>query len=264
MSKKDKKVAGFVFVTAAALLCLPLIFAAPQKRVGKSAKSGGADLEAKLARKADFVPSDKSTLDRLVAIAKHYEIPMGIEWIGGTGAEDLEVPAAAVPASPTVRDLLTAIVSRLPDYQLTVQNGVVHIAPPVFAVRNENFLNLVIEDFAVDNDTLFGAEHDLRLAIDMTLHPKEYEGGYAGGYGNDPDHVFAKRRFSYKSDDLTVRQILDGLAKASGNALWIAEFDREDFAPQVKSNTAGPVKDKSEESKQQWRFVPLRDTLPVR
>jgi hypothetical protein len=261
---RRKPVAGFLFVIAAALLCLPLIFAAPQKRVGKSGKQGGSDLEAKLARKADFVPSDKSTLDRLVAIAKHYEIPMGIEWIGGTGSEDLEVPASAVPATPTVRDLLTAIVSRLPDYQFTVQNGVVHIAPPVFAVRSDNYLNLMIEDFAVDNDTLFGAAHDLRLAIDMTLHPKEYEGGYAGGYGNNPDHVFAKKRFSYKSDDLTVRQILDGLAKANGNALWIAEFDREDFAPQVNLNTAGPVKDKSEDSKPRWRFVPLRDSLPVR
>jgi hypothetical protein len=263
MIKKDRKVAGFLFLLAAAVVCLPLIFAAPQKRA-KSGNKIAADLEAKLARKADFVPSDKSTLDRLVAIAKYYEIPMGIEWMGGGGSEDLEVPAAAVPVSHTVRDLLTAIVSRLPDYQLTVQNGVVHVAPPVIAVRNDNFLNLVIEDFEVNNDTLFGAEHDLRIAIDMTLHPKENEGGYAGGYGNDPEHVFAKRRFSYKSDDLTVRQILDGLVKANGNALWIAEFDREDFAPQAKSNTVGPVVDKAEESKRQWKFVPLRDSLVLR
>ncbi len=265
MIKKDRNIAGFLFVIAAAVLvCLPLIFAAPQKRASKSGKQVAADLDAKLARKADFVPSNKSTLDRLVGIAKHYEIPMGIEWIGGTGAEDLEVPSAAVSATPTVRDLLTAIVSRLPDYQLTVQNGVVHIAPPIIAVRNDNFLNLVIEDFEVKNDTLFGAQHDLRLAIDMTLHPKEFEGGYAGGYGNDPEHVFAKQRFSYKSDDLTVRQILDGLVKANGNALWIAEFNREDFAPPVKTATAGPVTDKSEETKLQWRFVPLRDNLPAR
>ena len=232
-----------------------IIFAAPQKQVSKSGKQTGPDLETRLARKADFVPNDKSTLDRLVSIAKHYEIPMGIEWIGGT--ENIVVPAGAVPASPTVRDLLTAIVSRMPDYQLTIQNGVVHIAPPVIAVSNDNFLNLVIEDFEVKNENLFGAEHDLSVAIDMTLNPKEYEGGgYAGGYGNDPDHVFAKQRFSYKSDDLTVRQILDGLAKANGNALWIAEFDREDFAPQAKS--------KPEESKRQWRFVPLRDSLTTR
>ena len=52
---------------------------------------------------------------------------MGIEWRGGAGTEDLEVPAATVPAKGSVRDLLTAIVSRLPDYQLTVQSGLVII-----------------------------------------------------------------------------------------------------------------------------------------
>jgi len=252
-----KKNSGSMFLIAAALVCLPLVVAVPQKRAGKS----GPDLEVKLARKADFVPSDKSTLDRIVAIAKHYEIPMGIEWIGGAGAEDLEVPAAAIPATRTVRDLLTAMVSRLPDYQMSVQNGVVHIAPPVIAVRSDNFLNLVIEDFEVKDDTLFGAEHELRIAIDMTLHP-EIE-GYAGGYGYDPEHVFAKPHFSYKSDDLTVREILDGLAKANGNALWLVEFDREDFASQPKSNIEDAVKDK-EESKRQWRFVPLREQLRAR
>ena len=248
---------GCIFLTAAALVCLPLVFAVPQKRAERSANEGVSDLEVKLARKADFVPSDKSTLARIVAIAKHYEIPMGIEWMGGAGAEDLEVPASALPATRTVRDLLTAIVSRLPDYQLTVQNGVVHIAPPVFAVRNDNFLNLFIEDFEVKDESLFGAAHELRITIYMTLHP-EVE-GYAGGYGEDPEHVFAKRTLSYESHNLTVRQILDGLAKANGNALWIAEFDRKDFASQPKSNTAETLKDTVEEPKRRWRFVPLRD-----
>ncbi|HKU76499.1 MAG TPA: hypothetical protein VJR02_21485 [Pyrinomonadaceae bacterium] len=247
---------GSIFLTAAALLCLLLVLAVP-KRAGKSAKQGGPDLEVKLARKADFVPSDKSALDRIVAIAKHYEIPMGIEWMGGAGAENLEVPASALPANCTVRDLLTAIVSRLPDYQLTVQNGVVHLAPPVIAVRNDNFLNLVIEDFEVKDDSLFGADHELHIAIYMTLHP-EVE-GYAGGYGHDPEHVFARRNLSYESHDLTVRQILDGLAKANGNALWIAEFDRKDFASQPKSNTTETLKDTVEEPKREWRFVPFRD-----
>ena len=249
----NKKV-GFRSLIAVALVFVPLIMAVPQKRAGKSAKQGAPDLEVKLARKADFVPSDKSTLNRIVAIARHYEIPMGIEWIGGTGAEDLEVPAAALPATRTVRDLLTAIVSRLPDYQLTVQDGVVHIVPPVIAVRNDNFLNLVIEDFEVKDESLFGAADELRIAIYMTLHP-EVE-GYAGGYGNDPEHVFAKRHLSYESHDLTVRQILDGLAKTNGNALWIAEFDRRDFTSQPSSNRT------VEESKQVWRFEPLRDHIP--
>ena len=256
MFKQNRKIAGFLFILAAALVCLPLIFAAPQKQTEKSGKQIGSDLEDKLARKADFVPSQKRVLDRFVAIAQHYEIPMGIEWINGS--PELESPSSRPRDSYTVRDLLTAIVARLPDYQLTVDNGIVHVAPPVYAVRSENVLNLVIEEFKIENNNLFEADHELRLSVDMTLHPDEYEGGYVGGFGYGPGDVFAKRNFSFKGDDLTVRQILDGLAKANGNALWIAEFEREDFAPQTKSK-AGPVNDKSEASKRQWRFVPLRD-----
>jgi hypothetical protein len=254
MFKQNRKIAGFLFLLAAAVVCLPLIFAAPQKQTGKSAKKAASDLEDKLARKADFVPSDKSVLYRLVAIAQHYEIPMGIEWINGS--TELGTPSSRPRESYTVRDLLTAIVARLPDYQLTVDNGIVHIAPPVFAVRRENVLNLIIEEFKIENNNLYEANHELQLSVDMTLHPDEYEDGYVGGFGYGPD-VLAKQNFSFQGDDLTVRQILDGLAKANGNALWIAEFDREDFAPKPKA--AGPVKDKSDEVKPQWRFAPLRD-----
>lgn len=249
MVKKDRKIRGLLFFITAVLACLPLIFAAPQKQAGRSGKQMASDLANKLARKADFVPSDKGVLDRLVAIAQHYEIPMGIEWINGSS--ELETASSRPPDSFTVHDLLTALVTRLPDYQLTVDDGIVHVAPPVFAVRKDNVLNLIIEEFKIENNNLFEADHELRLSVDMTLHPEEYEGGYAGGFGYTPDHVFAKRNFSFKADDLTVRQILDGLVKANGNALWIAEFDRED-------------KDKSKEPKRQWRFVPLRGGLPTR
>ena len=143
-----------MFLIAVMLACVPVSWAAPQKQ-----KQG---LQAKLARPADFVPTDKSPLNRLVSIAQHYEIPMGIEWFEGT--ENLELPATAIPAKATVRDLLTGIVSRLPDYVLTIERGVVHIAPPVIAVRKDNVLNLIINHFEVNNDTMFGAQFNLRVA----------------------------------------------------------------------------------------------------
>jgi hypothetical protein len=142
---------------------------------------------------------------------------------------------------------------------MTVQNGVVHVAPPVFAVDTDNFLNLLIEEFQVENENLFGAEHQLRLSIDMTRHPDEYEGGYAGGYGHDPDHVFAKRNVTFRGDDLSVREILDGLVKANGNALWIAEFDPVDFkaAAKTKAKTAT-------DKRPIFKFVPLHEQTASR
>lgn len=225
------------------------LLSAPIAAFSQEAKLPATDLESKLRCHADFVPTEKSALDRLIAIAQHYQIPMGIEWI--EGMKELDPAPASTPA--TVRELLTQTVWRLPDYQMTVQNGVVNIARPMTAARTDNLLNLVIEEFTVDNDDLFAADYHLGIAIKMTLHP-EIE-GFAGGYGHDPDHVFTKRRFTFNSNDLTVRQILDELAKANGNALWIATLGREYL------NAKKSVK--RDEEKFQVRFVALSEVLPA-
>lgn len=237
MSKKKR----FLFAIVATLLISSTVF---------SQEARPPNLEAKLRCRVDFTPPDKAALDRLIAIAQHYQIPMGIESIAGI--KELEAfPSQAAPA--TVRELLTQTVWRLPDYQMTVQNGVVNIARPMTAARTDNLLNLVIEEFTVDNEDLFAADYNLRIAIYLTLHP-EIE-GYAGGYGHDPDHVFTKRRFNFNSNDLTVRQILDELAKANGNALWIATLDRE------YRNAKKSVK--RDEEKLNVRFVALSEVLPA-
>lgn len=131
---------------------------------------------------------------------------------------------------------------------------------PVSAVGADNFLNVRIEEFQVENANLFDAKEELLLSIDMTLHPDEYEDGYVGGYGGAPDDAFANRNFNFKSEDHTVREILDSLVKASGNALWIAQPDSDDFKTTVKSSQAKSDRNNRQEGtkpKYQWKFVPL-------
>ena len=69
--------------------------------------------------------------------------------------------------------------------------------------------------------------------------------------------IGANRIVAVQFGALSQRQILDGLAKANGNALWIAEFDPKNFASEPKSNAAGALKDKAAESTRRWQFVPL-------
>lgn len=175
-----------------------------------------------------------------------------------TGALDVAPPPRE--SNPTVRDVLQAIVLRLPGYQMTTRNGVVHITQPAFSGAAGNFLNVQIEEFQVEDENLLAAKEQLRLSIDMTLHPDDYEGGYAGGYGYNPDNVFAKRNISFTGKDLTVREILDGLVKANGNALWVAQLDLDDFQTAAKPSTTKPTKNSKPEeanSKYRWDFVPL-------
>jgi hypothetical protein len=186
---------------------------------------------------------------------------MGIEWVNQSSSPE---PDAASPPPPnssrTVRDLLETIVLRLPGYQMTTRNGVVHIANPAFTDDADNFLNVQIEEFQVENENLLTAKEQLRLRIDMTLHADEYAGGYAGGYGYNPDDVFAKRKITFTGQDLTVREILDGLVKAEGNALWVAQLDLDNFKTAAKPSTTKPTKNSKQEEaipKYRWNFLPL-------
>lgn len=256
-----------LLAVAAVLACLTYILARQQGTTGKSdapvaARTDAADIESRLSQKADFIPGGKSASDQLIAVAQHYRIPMGIEWVDQGSSQELEVAPPPPPreSGPTVRDVLEAIVLRLPGYQMTTRNGVVHITHPAFAGDADNFLNVQIEEFQIENESLLAAREQLRLSIDTTLHPDEYLGGYAGGYGYNPDDVFAKRNTTFTGTDLTVREILDGLVKANGNALWVAQLDSDDFKTAAKASSAKSTKNSKPEetiSKYRWNFVPL-------
>lgn len=265
MFKQHKKLAVILLALAAALASLPYIFARQHRtpetpHLPAPARTDSQDLESKLARKADFIPGGKPAVDQLIAVAQHYRIPMGIEWVKKSGSPEPDVALRAHESGPTVRDLLQAIVSRLPGCQMTVDHGVAHVADPTLVANTNNFLNLRIDEFRVENENLFDAEEKLRLTIDMTLHPDEYENGYAGGYGYAPDDVLAKRNITFTGEDMLVREILDGLAKASGNALWIAQLDADDLKIAANSSTARHARNNNQEgtkSKYNWKFVPL-------
>ncbi|HYP00826.1 MAG TPA: hypothetical protein VER76_11600 [Pyrinomonadaceae bacterium] len=265
MFKQHKKLVGMLLAGAVVLASLTYIFARQQGTMGKSdvpvaAWTDAEDIESRLSQKADFIPGGKSASDQLIAVAQHYRIPMGIEWVDQGRSQELDVAPPPRESNPTVRDVLQAIVLRLPGYQMTTRNGVVHITQPAFAGAAGNFLNVQIEEFQVENENLLAAKEQLRLSIDMTLHPDDYEGGYAGGYGYNPDNVFAKRNISFTGKDLTVREILDGLVKANGNALWVAQLDLDDFQTAAKPSTTKPTKNSKPEeanSKYRWDFVPL-------
>ncbi|HEX8633126.1 MAG TPA: hypothetical protein VF703_03130 [Pyrinomonadaceae bacterium] len=263
MFKQQKKFVVALLAFAAVLACLTYILARQQGTKGKpdmllAARADSEDIESRLSQKADFIPGGKSAADQIIAVAQHYRIPMGIEWVNRSSSPEPDVAPPSRESNLTVRDVLEAIVLRLPGYQMTTRNGVVHLADPAFTDDAANFLNVQIEEFQVENENLLTAKEQLRLSIDMTLNPDDYEGGYAGGYGYNPDDVFAKRNITFYSKDLTVREILDGLVKANGNALWVAQLD--DFKTAAKPLTAKPTKNSKQEeaiSKYRWDFVPL-------
>jgi len=212
----------------------------------------GQSLESKLMQKATFIPTSQSGLEQLRQIAQHYEIPMGIEWADPSEAGKL---ARKFRRNATVRGVINTILKRYPGYQAIIKNAVLHISNPKIAASSKNFLNLQIAEFRLENANVFDAEASLGLRIDMTLHPQRYVGGYNGGHGHPADHTFSVRNISFSAHNLSVREILNKIVAANGNALWVVRLntsrsmntERAFFAQEYESETF------------HWQFVPLRD-----
>jgi hypothetical protein len=216
---------------------------------------GGQDLESKLAYKTDFVPKSTSALEQLIEVVQYHHIPVGIEWVN---QPEGTAPQQPYHKSMSIKELITAILPL--GYRAQVTDGVLHIAQPALAADPRNFLNLRIREFEVDKVNLFGAEASLRLRIDMTLHPERFSGGgWVGGHGNLPTHGWDIRNITFSGKNLTVREILNKIAVANGNALWVVRLIPSEmmanapFYAQALNESGEAYKDFY------WRFLPLRN-----
>ena len=188
-----------------------------------SAVAAQDGLEAKLARIPDFTPVRGTVREQLVQVARHYKVPMGIEW--ALQSEEKEVKPV-VGHALTVMALLNSILQAAPEYSLNVRNGVVHVSYTRYTVDSRNFLNLRIAEFTLTNANVFDASAELRLKIRATLHPELFAGGSNGGYGYGiPDeNGFDIENISFSGKDLTVRNILNRIVTSNGNTLWLVNI----------------------------------------
>lgn len=215
--------------------------------------SRAQSLEEKLSARPDFIPSNPNVTQRLIEIAQHYQIPMGIEWFWETN-EQPPIPAQ----QSTVLALIKATVSQPPGYIVDVQSGMVRIRHESFSGDRLNFLNLSLADFKADKVNVLGAQWLLRSAMNRTLHPALYARGSNGGYGigRDRKDKFDVENISFPRSKISVREVLNGIVNQNGNALWIVEF-----TPSKPMNSepffAQRVSGEDVDTRFVWRIIPL-------
>lgn len=205
------------------------------------------DLKQKLARRVRFTPKSTSPLEQLIEVAKAFHIPMGIEWREPPTCQSVSAPAGR---DRTIKEVLVAIVAACPSQRLSVGKGLVHVYP-LDAPAAPNILDFRIRRFEVKGENLFIAQYLLRLAIDKRLHPERYSGGYNGGTGFPPDHIFSVANISFAGENVRVRHILNTFARANGNALWLAR---------TRANHGRPLAEIYNDRRALvtiWRFIPL-------
>lgn len=188
-----------------------------------SSLAAGQSLQSKLAQKTDFVPNAASTKERLIEVARHFEIPMGIEWVNRT---NYPAPHSPLANQPTVRELIRSILKDAPSYKLEVKAGVINIFDQSVKHDPRNFLNIRIPEYHVDKENIFGAQALLRFSIHKALNRELYQSGSNGGYGYGfpRTDTFDIKNISFSSENASVRDILNSIVSANGNALWIVEL----------------------------------------
>lgn len=169
-------------------------------------------LKERLEQETDFTPSPAAPAEQLIQIAQQFQIPMAIEWV-----EPEHRPAKPVTefSKGSVMEIIAAIVNHTPDHQLVVEDQMLYVFSPVVASHPFNFLNLCIESFNVQDESLFGAQAALRTSINMMLYPDLYRCGHNGGYGGGHPHSFWERNITFSGRNLTIREILTRIARAN-------------------------------------------------
>lgn len=212
-------------------------------------------LEEKLATATEYVPTEKAPVAQLVEVALKFKIPMGIEWVEKLGPATRAKTIASEKRS--VRELIEEILSVLPGYRMEVDDGLVRLYSPAEAVHPFNFLNIPLNSYSVKNDDLFAAEDRLRWAIRFTLEPEKYRNGYGGGYGHGGNEVFQIQKFTVSGEDITIREVLSRIARAQGNALWVATINGADFEGDEPRWRRQSVDSGDLPITSAWRFHPL-------
>jgi len=214
-------------------------------------------LEEKLGTVTDYVPKAITPVDQLVEVARRFKIPMGIEWVERA---DTATPDKAPPSGKrSVRELIEEIVSVSPEHRIEVDDGLVRIYSPTEAVHPFNFLNIRLKSYIVKEADLFAAEDQLRWAIRFTLEPEKYRNGYGGGYGHGANHIFQIPKFTLSGSDITIREVLNRIALAQGNALWVATIKSADLAGDEPCWRREGIDEGDFPVTSAWRFLPLAE-----
>jgi hypothetical protein len=178
----------------------PLAFSSPSQD----------DLNTRLARHvSNYNLGDLNFTEALVRVSTEFQIPMGVVW-ANTPATKARFTFSWKDA--TVREVIESIAKTQQGSSVEAGNGVVHVLGSVSVPEQENFLNLKLKSFEVHNQYCKMAE----LKLHDLITPPAYA-GISIGTSEEPTITIGLT-------DTTVRGVLDALALASINKIWIVTF----------------------------------------
>ena len=181
----------------------------------------GQSLETKLNRDlASYDSNRATTLEQLLELAQRFQLPMGIEWVDTPN----EKPARPIQErNIKLRDVISRILSAQDGYKFVVANGLVQVMANGIDADSLNFLNITLPSYGAKMKSLWEVSYWLQVRIKVYLHPERNFGGGFGGTSAQAD--FNNRTITFSVVGSTVRQILNKIAVAQGNCLWVVHLN---------------------------------------
>ncbi len=164
----------------------------------------------------DYSLEAKSFIDALLKISARFRLPLGVEWVR---TEDTLRPVRFSWSHATATEEIQSVVSMQAGYGWRTEDGVVHVFKRDLVADKQNPLNITIESFDEQPETVAWANNDLyQMVSHVVRHPELH--GSIGSVLGDPKPVF---RFA--AQNVTARSILNKIVTA-GLLAPVARMDR--------------------------------------
>jgi hypothetical protein len=176
------------------------------------------DLNQKLNFRVPGGRVEGSFVDALGETARVFDIPMGISWVDTASSQRKR---AVDYKDATVLEIIQDIAKTEPGYEVSVANGVVHVATNEVSV-NQNFLYLNIPQFSATGYVAAVATAGLQMLLNQQIAPNP-----AKGYGGSIFHNSSDPKLNLQFTNASVEDILDAIAVASDQKVWVVTFEEQ-------------------------------------
>jgi len=193
--------------TLAALSCV-----APSPLGARDTPATSLEFTQKLNTKVpQFETAGRTAVACILELAYRYELPTGIEYVDKAAmTQRIELQFR----NESVRQILTAIVHELPEYQLNFSDGLVDIFEARQRQNPNNLLNTVIGVFDVADSDAAVANFELTTALGHQIHP----GGVS--VGSIAKGQLGKKKVTLHLRNRKVYEIINAIVAQNGKAAW--------------------------------------------
>ncbi len=196
------------------LIAILAAFRAP--RAATSSDRGGSTHRTTLTEKLQlpvpaFDSGGRPMVDIVLDLAYQYQLPLGLQYADEAAVHrKINVKLQ----NHDLRNVLSTVISRLPEYKMTVGNGLIQIFSPKGRAEASNLLNTRIPDFEVHAVDTHEASADLACSLARQINPRIacFLSLVPGQWG--PLNV------TLHMHNAKVHEILDAIVGQNGAAVW--------------------------------------------